>query len=197
VAQAHLADLQDKMGDARAAAESYKRGLLLDAKNGDPQSEGVDWFNYGQFLRRRGLPDELAYACLLRAEDLLASANAEGPTLETVLTARKQVESRLGKKAAGAQTRQGGIARARDEFAAHLVLRISECKGGISTAEAATPQRFASYNPQRRPPALQCVQGKKAAATKPSLSARQETWRALFDAWCECRAEGRGATLKP
>jgi tetratricopeptide (TPR) repeat protein len=103
VAQVRLADLQDKMGDARAAAESYKRGLLLDAKNGDPQSEGVDWFNYGQFLRRRGLGDELAYVCFLRAEDLLASANSGGPEVETVLTARRQVESRLGKKAGAAK----------------------------------------------------------------------------------------------
>jgi tetratricopeptide (TPR) repeat protein len=103
VAQVRLADLQDKMGDARAAQESYKRGLLLDTKNGDPQSEGVDWFNYGQFLRRRGLGDELAFACFLRAEDLLASAKSGGPELETVLTARKEMESRLGKKAAAAR----------------------------------------------------------------------------------------------
>jgi tetratricopeptide (TPR) repeat protein len=101
VALAHLADLQEKKGDAKAAAESYQRGLSLDAKGGDQHSEAIDWFNYGQFLRRHGLPDELAYACLLRAENLLSASG--GPELETVRTMRRQVETRLGKKATAAQ----------------------------------------------------------------------------------------------
>jgi tetratricopeptide (TPR) repeat protein len=101
VALSHLADLQDKTGNGKAAAESYQRGLSLDAKAGDTQSEAIDWFNYGQFLRRHGLPDELAYACFLRAEDLLAGTGAQ--ELETARTMRRQVEARLGKKAAAAQ----------------------------------------------------------------------------------------------
>jgi tetratricopeptide (TPR) repeat protein len=76
VALAHLADLQEKTGDAKAAGESYQRGISLDAKSGDSHSEAIDWFNYGQFLRRHGLPDELAYACILRAENLLARATS-------------------------------------------------------------------------------------------------------------------------
>jgi tetratricopeptide (TPR) repeat protein len=101
VALAHLADLQEKMGDAKAAAESYQRTLSLDDKSGDAQTEGIDWFNYGQFLRRHGLPDDLAYACLLRAENLLALSG--GSELETVRQMRRQVEGRLGSKAATAQ----------------------------------------------------------------------------------------------
>jgi tetratricopeptide (TPR) repeat protein len=101
LALAHLADLQEKAGDAKAAARSHQRGLALDAKAGDPHSEGFDWFNYGQFLRRRGLPDELPYACFLQAESLLA--NAGGSDLETVRTIRRQMEIRLGKKAAATQ----------------------------------------------------------------------------------------------
>jgi tetratricopeptide (TPR) repeat protein len=101
LALAHLADLQEKSGDAKAAARSYQRGLALDAKAGDQHSEGFDWFNYGQFLRRRGLPEEFAYACFLKAESLLASTG--GPDLETVRAIRKQLESRLGKNAAAAQ----------------------------------------------------------------------------------------------
>ena len=101
VALAHLADLQEKTGDAKGAADSYQRGLTLDAKSGDAQTEGIDWFNYGQFLRRHGLPDDLAYACLLRAENLLSPSG--GTELETVRTMRHQVEVRLGKKAATAQ----------------------------------------------------------------------------------------------
>lgn len=97
LALAHLADLQEKAGNAQAAAGSYQRGLVLDAKIGDPRAEAFDWFNYGQFLRRRGLRDDLAYACFVRAENLLAAGGGE--ELETVRTARRQVEGRLGKKA--------------------------------------------------------------------------------------------------
>ncbi len=101
LALAHLADLQEKAGDAKAAASSYQRDLALDTKAGDSHSEAFDWFNYGQFLRRHGLPNELAYACFLKAEGLLASTG--GSDLETVRTIRREMESRLGKKAAAAQ----------------------------------------------------------------------------------------------
>ncbi|MGH9712752.1 MAG: tetratricopeptide repeat protein [Candidatus Acidiferrales bacterium] len=95
---AHLADLQEKKGGAQAAVHSYQRSLVLDAKAGDPRSEAFDWFNYGQFLRRHGQPEELAYVCFLKAESLLGGAG--GPDLQTIQTIRRDVESRLGKKAA-------------------------------------------------------------------------------------------------
>jgi hypothetical protein len=97
LALAHLADLQEKAGNAPAAAASYQRGLALDAKASDQQGEAFDWFNYGQFLRRHALPDDLAYACLVRAEDLLAGRG--GQELETVQAARHEMDGRLGKKA--------------------------------------------------------------------------------------------------
>ena len=102
LALAHLGDLQEKAGDLKSAANSYQRGLALDDKATDPRSAAFDWFNYGQFLRRHGLPDELAYACFLHAESLLAGDT--GDDLQTVESIRRQVESRLGKKAAGVQT---------------------------------------------------------------------------------------------
>jgi tetratricopeptide (TPR) repeat protein len=101
LALAHLADLQEKTGDVKSAADSYERGLALDARTGDPHAEAFDWFNYGQFLRRHGLPDELVYACLLNAEQLLASTG--GAELDTVKAVRRQVESRLGNKAGASQ----------------------------------------------------------------------------------------------
>jgi tetratricopeptide (TPR) repeat protein len=101
LAFAHLADLQEKAGDTKSAAQSFQRGLALDAKASDPRGEAVDWFNYGQFLRRHGLPDDLAYACFLRAQDLLVNGNA--PELSAVQTARQEIESRLGKKAGTSQ----------------------------------------------------------------------------------------------
>jgi tetratricopeptide (TPR) repeat protein len=101
LALAHLADLQDDRSDTAAAARSYQRSLSLDAKVGDARSEGFDWFNYGQFLRRHQAPDDLAYACFLRAENLLAAADpAES---RTVQTARRQLAGQLGKKAPAAQ----------------------------------------------------------------------------------------------
>jgi tetratricopeptide (TPR) repeat protein len=97
LAFAHLADLQEKTGDSKSAALSYERGLALDAKAADSRSEAFDWFNYGQFLRRHGLPDELAYACFLRAQNLLGEAG--GQEIETVRAAVRDLSSHLGKKA--------------------------------------------------------------------------------------------------
>jgi tetratricopeptide (TPR) repeat protein len=101
LAYAHLADLQEKSGDDKSAADSFQRGLALDAKSGDVHGEAFDWFNYGQFLRRHGLPEDLAYACLLHAEDLLADTN--GTELETVKANRRQVESHLGNGASASK----------------------------------------------------------------------------------------------
>jgi tetratricopeptide (TPR) repeat protein len=92
------ADLQAKNGDAAAAAQSYQRGLALDAKSGDAPSEALDWFNYGQFLRRQNAPDDLVYASFLHAETRLNGS--AGSELATVQTARRQVESKMGAKAA-------------------------------------------------------------------------------------------------
>ncbi|HEX4002569.1 MAG TPA: hypothetical protein VHX36_07960 [Candidatus Acidoferrales bacterium] len=96
IALSHLADMQEKAGNTASAAASYQRGLALDAKANDSQGEAFDWFNYGQFLRRHALPDDLAYACLLRAEALLGSQG--GQALETVQTAQREMDPRLGKK---------------------------------------------------------------------------------------------------
>jgi tetratricopeptide (TPR) repeat protein len=98
LALAHRADLQARNGDASAAAQSYQRGLALDAQAGDAQAAALDWFNYGQFLRSHNAPGELAYAAFLHAENLLNGAS--GSELATVQTARRQVESKLGARAA-------------------------------------------------------------------------------------------------
>jgi hypothetical protein len=74
--------------------------LALDASNGDASAEALDWFNYGQFLRRLKAPDELLYACFLHAQNLLDGS--AGSDLGTVQTARRQLESKMGAKAAAA-----------------------------------------------------------------------------------------------
>lgn len=98
LALAHRADLQARNGDGAAAVQSYQRGLALDDQSGDARAAALDWFNYGQFLRSQNAPDELAYASLLHAENLLNGA--PGSELATVETARRQVESKMGAKAA-------------------------------------------------------------------------------------------------
>ena len=98
LALVHRADLQARNSDAATAAQSYQRALVLDAKNGDTPATALDWFNYGQFLRRQNAPDELVYASLLHAENLLSGAS--GSALATVQTARRQIESKMGAKAA-------------------------------------------------------------------------------------------------
>jgi tetratricopeptide (TPR) repeat protein len=101
LALVHRADLQSKTGDAAAAAQSYQLGLALDAKSGDAAAEALDWFNYGQFLRRQNAPDELVYASFLRAENLLSGASgSELAAVQTAQTARRQVESKMSSKAA-------------------------------------------------------------------------------------------------
>jgi len=108
LALAHRADLQAKNGDVAAAAQSYQRGLALDAKSRDTQAEASDWFNYGQFLRSQNAPDELVYASFLHSENLLGGTAGSG--LATVQTARHQVERKMGAKAAaGAQGNLPGL----------------------------------------------------------------------------------------
>jgi tetratricopeptide (TPR) repeat protein len=97
LAYAHMADGLDRLGDVKSAAESYQHGLALDAQIGDVHAQALDWFNYGQFLRRHGIEDDLAYACLLHAEQLLAPAG--GTEFQTAQKMRREVEAELGARA--------------------------------------------------------------------------------------------------
>jgi Flp pilus assembly protein TadD len=106
-ALAGLADVQEKAGDAKAAAGSYQQSLALDQKSSDAANQAADWFNYAQFLERHGKPDDLAYACLLRAESLLLPAS--GPERQAVQAARQQLQEKLGKQAADADRNQAQL----------------------------------------------------------------------------------------
>ena len=85
-AHSRMADLHDRLGDLVPAARAYQRALALDAAAEDARGESLDWFNYGRFLQRHGLPARLAYACFLRSEALFDSA--PGGQLDTVTKAR-------------------------------------------------------------------------------------------------------------
>jgi len=111
LAVAHLADLQEKQGNARAALDSYQRALRLDERLHDPQSAAVDWFNYGQFLRRQKQPERLAFACFLQAEKLTGETpSAEGAAIRQ---AKGEVEASVGSKVAAQLVRD--FKRARQE----------------------------------------------------------------------------------
>jgi tetratricopeptide (TPR) repeat protein len=98
LALVHLANAQEKRGDVKSAADSYQKALAADAKSNDATSSGSDWFDYGQFLERHGKPDDLVYACVLQAQELLKPAG--GPALDAVVTERNTLEARLGPAAA-------------------------------------------------------------------------------------------------
>jgi tetratricopeptide (TPR) repeat protein len=100
-ALADLAGLQERGGDWAAAARSRQRGLSLAAAD-DPES-AADWLDYGQFLRRQGFPDRLAYACFLKAEALLSASPAAAVTAVRAL--RESTETSLGGETAS-QVRQ-------------------------------------------------------------------------------------------
>jgi tetratricopeptide (TPR) repeat protein len=109
LALVHLADLQDKRGSAAATAEAYQRGLSIDASLSDPVSDGSDWFNYGQFLRRQRQSERLVFACFLRAEELVSKA--PGAALTTIEQARAESEARLGREAAAARRSRGTLVK--------------------------------------------------------------------------------------
>lgn len=92
----HLADAQEKSHNLAGALASYQNALKLDATAGDAYAEGLDWFNYGQFLRRRNLEDDLVYACFVRAESLMSAR--PGTEFDTVQAIRRQFSAKLGKQ---------------------------------------------------------------------------------------------------
>jgi Tfp pilus assembly protein PilF len=98
LAFAHLADLQEKSGAPEDAAPSYQRALQLDAALPDPRSASADWLNYAQFLSRQGQPEELVFACLLHAQNLVSAI--PGDELTAVTQARAASEGRLGRSTA-------------------------------------------------------------------------------------------------
>ncbi|HKV23618.1 MAG TPA: tetratricopeptide repeat protein [Candidatus Acidoferrum sp.] len=108
LALAHLADLQEKQGDAEGAGNSYQKALQLDAGTGDGSSAASDWFNYAEFLAHERQPERYVFACLLHAESLLQKT--AGKELDVVEQARKASEARVGREAAAVRSKADQIA---------------------------------------------------------------------------------------
>jgi tetratricopeptide (TPR) repeat protein len=85
-----LANLHEQRGDAALAGRCYQRAILVDRQAGDRGAEGLNWFNYAQFLRRFGTPNPLVLACCLKAEMLVAGA--QGVDATSVTKVREQID---------------------------------------------------------------------------------------------------------
>jgi tetratricopeptide (TPR) repeat protein len=109
LALVHLADLEEKLGDAGAAARSYQHALQLDAGVSDPRSAASDWFNYAQFLHKQQQPERFVYAGLLHAENTLK--DAPGDELRVIQQARKESEGRLGNESSAVRPKAEEIAK--------------------------------------------------------------------------------------
>jgi Tfp pilus assembly protein PilF len=91
------AQAQERTGEIAGAAQSFQDAVTLDETQGEPQAAAVDWFNYGQFLRRQKQPERLVFACFCRAEDLMSTT--PGEELSAIVNARKESAARLGREA--------------------------------------------------------------------------------------------------
>lgn len=74
-AYGRLASLYESAGRTKEAAAAYVRAIERDAAGEDPHAVAIDWFNYGQFLRKQQAPADLVAACLAEARDGLATAS--------------------------------------------------------------------------------------------------------------------------
>jgi len=99
LALVHAADAQEHAGNPGDAAMLFEQALLIDETDGAPRTAAIDWYNYGQFLRRHKQSERLFYACFYRAQDLLSTE--PGKELDAAFAELKSVEQQLGPSAHG------------------------------------------------------------------------------------------------
>jgi tetratricopeptide (TPR) repeat protein len=99
LADVNEAELQAKTGRVDDALRLYQHALLLDQSNGDNSASAQDWSAYGRFLDDTGFPARLAYASLLKSENL-TKAIPNSSVSEPQVAARRQLEKKLGTEAA-------------------------------------------------------------------------------------------------
>jgi tetratricopeptide (TPR) repeat protein len=97
----HRAELEADQNRPQRAAAFFQQALALDASVTDRAAVADDWAEYGQLLSAGGLPERLAYACFLHAEELLSAAKVQGPQQVSITGMRAASEVRLGSQAAG------------------------------------------------------------------------------------------------
>jgi tetratricopeptide (TPR) repeat protein len=99
VAEVNEAALQAKAGKLTAALQLYQQALQLDTALGDNSASAADWLVYGRFLDDAGFPLRLAYACIVKSENITRS-RPDAAASDSLAAARKQMEKRLGAQAA-------------------------------------------------------------------------------------------------
>ena len=95
IAAVNEAGLLAKIGRLDDALQLYQKALQLDSANSDTAAAAVDWYAYSRFLDESGFSDQLAYACLLKAESE-AKLVSKSPLPESVAKIREKLEKRLG-----------------------------------------------------------------------------------------------------
>ncbi len=98
LADVNEAELQAKTGKVDDALRLYQHALQLDQSNGDNSASAQDWLAYGRFLDDTGFPARLAYASLLKSENL-AKSLPDSSVSEPRVAARRQLEKQLGSEA--------------------------------------------------------------------------------------------------
>ena len=99
VADVDEAALQVKAGRFRDAMLLYQHALKLDDAIHDSSASAQDWFSYSRFLDEAGFSPRLAYACLVKSQQITQSlSNAAVP--DSLTATRRQLEKRLGAAAA-------------------------------------------------------------------------------------------------
>jgi tetratricopeptide (TPR) repeat protein len=99
VADVNDAVLQAKAGRLTEALQLYQRALQLDSSVGDNSASAQDWLAYGRFLDDAGFPARLAYACIVKSENITRSLPSPAVPNSRAM-ARRQMEKRLGAEAA-------------------------------------------------------------------------------------------------
>jgi tetratricopeptide (TPR) repeat protein len=100
LADVNEAALLAKAGRLNEAVPLYQRALQLDDSIGDNSASAEDWLAYGRFLDDAGFAPRLAYACVVKSQNLgLSAHNPVAP--DAAATLRKGLEKQLGAAAAG------------------------------------------------------------------------------------------------
>jgi tetratricopeptide (TPR) repeat protein len=96
------AELKAEQGKTAEALPLYQQALELDRKLEDSQTTATDLYSYGKFLRDAGFPPRLAYACLLKAQELISKGqmSEDNSDFQTVALAREDLEKKLGSPSA-------------------------------------------------------------------------------------------------
>ena len=99
LALVRAAEAVEGSGNVSDAAALFQQALMVDETEGEPRTAGIDWYDYGQFLRRHQQPVRLVYACFYRAQDLLSTT--PGKELDAAASELKTAEAQLGQAAHG------------------------------------------------------------------------------------------------